>query len=99
MFQILQRKLPYEGNIPGARGHKKIVIPKGTTVYVITYGHKVYWCAYLDEADARKTMAGLEATVRGECKRTIDLDNLVAWNFKYDMPKRIHRPGVPKQSA
>ena len=83
-FQIRPHTLPYDGAIPGAPGHKKIVVPSGTTIYCIKYHTKFYWCGYLDEEQAAKALIGLESN-------NIPLDVLVAWNFKAAIPKRIAR--------
>jgi hypothetical protein len=83
-FQIKTLTLPHEGIIPGAPGHKKIVVPSGTTIYCIKYRTKFYWCGYLDEQQAAKCLRGLESN-------DIPLDVLVAWNFKAAIPKRIAR--------
>ena len=92
IFQIKSYRLPHEGIIPGARGHKKVVIPEGTKVFCIVYGTKIFWAAYLDEPTAVKVAKSLEDTVEGRNKRTISLETLVAWNFKDAIPKRISRP-------
>ena len=91
-FQIKHYMLPKDGNIPGARGHKKQVIPRGTKIYCIVYGTKIYWAAYLNEAQAIECVKGLTKTVDGEYKRSIDLKTLVEWNFKDTIPTRIVRP-------
>jgi hypothetical protein len=90
-FQIKQYMLPHDGSMPGARGHKKVVVPRGTKVYCIVYGTLIYWCTYLHMQDAIVAMHGLEGTVNGKYKRTIDLQSLLAWNFKSSIPKRVFR--------
>lgn len=90
-FQLKHYILPHDGIIPGARGHKKILVPTGTKVYCIVYGTKIYWCAYLHEAQAIKCMAGLEATIQSSARRHIELGTLIAWNFKYTIPRRVAR--------
>ena len=91
IFQIKQYLLPHDGVIPGAAGHKKIVVPRGTKVYCIVYGTKVFWCAFLKETSALHVAKGLEDCVEGRAKRTIELNTLLAWNFKDAIPKRVHR--------
>ena len=91
-FVIKECCLPHPGVIPGARWHKKIVIPEGETVYCIVYGMRFFWAVYLDKEQAEKAMQGLEDTVSGKARRKIDLPNLVAWNFKSEFPKRVVRP-------
>lgn len=90
-FQIKHYMLPHSGIMPGARGLKKVVVPAGTKVYCIVYGTKIYWCCYLHEADAMRTMQVLEDTVNGRASRTIDLHILIAWNFKSSFPTRVYR--------
>jgi hypothetical protein len=94
LFMLRHVPLPHDGVIPGARGHKKIVVPKGTEVFCITPcvdRVRMFWCAYLKEDSAQKTLEGLTKTVVGPARRQISYENLVAWNFKYEIPKRIHR--------
>jgi len=91
-FQLKHYLLPHDGLIPGARGHKKRVIPAGTKVYCIVYGTQIFWAAYLDESQALATMAGLQASVNGTARRNIDLNTMLAWNFKHSIPRRIARP-------
>ena len=91
VFHLKHYMLPHNGVMPGARGLKKVIVPAGTKVWCIVYGTKVYWCAYLHLSDAEKCLQGLKETVWGQGKRTIDLDTLLAWNFKDAMPKRIYR--------
>lgn len=91
-FQVKRYTLPHDGIIPGARGHKKIVIPRGTKVHCIAYGTKLFWAAYLDEPTALRVAASLDDTASGRSKRSIALDTLVAWNFKDAIPTRISRP-------
>lgn len=86
MFQIKHYMLPHDGVMPGARGLKKIVVPKGTKVYCIVYGTLIYWCTYLHMQDAMVCLHGLEKTLK-----TMPLDTLVAWNFKHAIPKRVFR--------
>ena len=91
-FRIKHCTLPRTGTIPGARGHKKQIVPAGTQVFCITYNYtRYYWAAYLTEHQALTCMAGLEATVSGTARRSIDIDTLVAWNFKSAIPTRIVR--------
>lgn len=97
MAQDLQLKhfmLPHDGVIPGARGYKKQIIPKGTKVYCIVYGTKIYWCAYTNEVHAMTVMGNLQASVNGNARRNIDLQTLIAWNFQSAIPKRIAREGL-----
>lgn len=91
MFTLIRKSLPHDGIMPGARGLKKVVVPKGTSVFCIMYKDKNYWCAYLKSESAIKCMEGLLATTEGTARRQIDIDTLVAWNFKYEVPKRIFR--------
>jgi hypothetical protein len=91
MFQIKLYRLPHEGVIPGARGHKKRVIPAGTKVYCIAYGTLIYWCAYLKEDQALRVLQGLTATVTKGARRYIPIETLVEWNFSWNMPRRICR--------
>lgn len=92
MFQIKRYTLPHDGIIPGARGHKKVIVPAGTKVHCIVYGTMIYWAAYLNEEQALTCLRGLEETISGKARRTIKLDTLVAWNFKDRVPTRIVRP-------
>lgn len=94
MFQIKHYRLPHEGIIPGARGHKKIVIPRGEKVWCIVYGTKIFWCAYLNDGTAKGVAESLRKTVTGEAKRQIPLPTLLAWNFRDAIPTRIHREGT-----
>lgn len=94
LFQLRRVKLPHDGVIPGAAGHKKIVVPKGTEVFCITpcVDHvRMFWCAYLKEESAQTVLEGLTKTVNGPSRRRIDYPTLLAWNFKYQIPVRIHR--------
>ncbi len=90
-FRIRTFLLPHEGIIPGAAGHKKIVVPKGTRVYCIVYGTLIYWCAYLNEEQASKCMRGLEASTDVHARRYIPLETLLTWNFGRGIPRRICR--------
>lgn len=94
MFTIKHISLPHDGIIPGARGHKKITILKGTKVYCICYGYRYFWAVYLDEQTAKEVATSLEATTKPEARRHIALDTMVAWNFKTEIPKRVSRPKV-----
>lgn len=60
-FQLKNYVLPHDGQMPGAGPYKKVVVPKGTKVYCIVYGTKIYWCAFLHEADALRCLNGLES--------------------------------------
>ena len=91
MLQLKRYLLPHDGIIPGARGHKKQIIPKGTKVWCIVYGTLVYWCCYTDEAHATVVMNNLQASIDGKARRNIDLRNMLAWNFKDSIPKRVAR--------
>jgi hypothetical protein len=91
MFKIEKRRLPHEGIIPGARGHKKIVIPEGTEVYCIVHGSLFFWAAYLNEDTARTVARNLEETTKSAGRRYIPFKSLLAWNFKSSIPVRIHR--------
>jgi hypothetical protein len=90
-FHLKPYALPHDGVIPGARGHKKQVIPAGTKVYCIVYGTKIYWAAYLDEQQALRCMNNLQASVNGQARRNIELNTMVAWNFKDAIPRRVVR--------
>jgi hypothetical protein len=92
MFQLKHLMLPHQGVMPGARGHKKVVVPAGTKVYCIVHGTLMYWAVYLDEAQARHALEGLEATASGRARRNIQLDTLLQWNFTSQFPKRVVRP-------
>lgn len=92
MFDVKSRRLPHAGVIPGARGHKKIVIPKGTTVWCVEYGGMFFWAAYLDEQSAITVAESLQATIQPSARRHIPLGTLLAWNFKLTIPVRISRP-------
>ncbi len=92
LFQVKSHILPHEGIIPGARGHKKITVPRGTTVYCIAHGTRLFWAAYLDEPTATKVARNLTDTVEGRSRRPIPLDTLLTWNFKTAIPSRISRP-------
>lgn len=85
-FQIKHYLLPHDGVMPGARGHKKVTIPRGTRVYCIVYGTKIYWCTFLHMQDAMVCLQGLEKTLE-----FTPIDTLVAWNFKFSIPKRVFR--------
>ncbi len=91
IFQLKHYVLPHDGVMPGARGYKKVIVPRGTKVYCIVYGTVMYSCVYLHEADAMKCMQGLQDTVSGRARKTIPLDVLVDWNFQYAIPKRVFR--------
>lgn len=99
-FTIERLLLPHVGIIPGARGHKKVEVAKGTHVYCITYGSRLYWSAYLSESQAIECLTELEEVVNGtglrrgrrRKVRQIPLDTLVAWNFTWKFPVRICRP-------
>lgn len=92
LFQIKHYALPHDGIIPGARGHKKVIVSRGTKVYCIVYGTLVFWVAYLDEPNALRVAQELENTTLPSARRQIDLKTLIAWNFKDAIPKRISRP-------
>ena len=89
MFQIKHYLLPHDGLMPGARGYKKVTIPKGTRVYCIVYGTLVYWCTFLHMQDAMVCLKGLEHTVY--TRKTIDINSLLSWNFRHSIPKRVFR--------
>lgn len=86
-FLVIQRRLPHPGIIPGARGHKKITIPAGEQVWCIQHlaTRKLYWACYLNEQDAHRCADGL-------VKNDIPMESLIAWNFKFEFPKRVSRP-------
>lgn len=91
MMEIRLKRLPHDGIIPGARGHKKIVIPKGTAVYVIMCGSVMFWCAYLNEASAQKCLDGLRKSLDSSYRRHIPLSTMLAFNFQHGVPARVHR--------
>lgn len=90
-MQVLKLRLPHQGTIPGARGHKKISVPTGTEVYCIVHSGRFYWCAYLDEAAAQECMTNLLAQTHEQARRHIPLATLLAWNFHFTIPQRIAR--------
>jgi hypothetical protein len=90
-FEVKAYPLPHDGIIPGARGHKKIVIPRGTQIYCITYQDRKFWCGYLKEDSAKEVANNLENSLNPDARRHIPLETLVAWNFKSKIPLRIHR--------
>lgn len=94
IFQVEEIKLPHDGVIPGAAGHKKITVPKGTRVYLIREPRsgKYFWCGYLYIKEALETAKSFVETIKPEHKRHIPLNTLIEWNFKGMIPKRIHRP-------
>lgn len=94
-FTVKALTLPHNGIIPGARGHKKIVVPEGTRVYCIVHDHRFFWAAYLDEPTALQVAASLDDTADGRSKRPISLATLLDWNFRYSFPTRICRPASP----
>lgn len=91
-FQLKHYILPHDGIIPGARGHKKIVVPQGYKVYCIVHGTKIFHAAYLNEGQALEVMKNLQLSVDGKARRNIDLRTMVAWNFKSSIPIKIVRP-------
>jgi hypothetical protein len=91
-FDIRPLPLPHKGIIPGAAGHKKVEIPKGTMVYCIMHGPKYFWAVYLHKAEAEEVAETLEATITGRAKRSFDLPTMLAWNFKIAFPERVSRP-------
>ncbi len=91
MLQLKHYMLPHQGVIPGARGHKKQTVPAGTKVWCIVYGTLVFWCAYLDEQQAAKVLLALQASIDGKAKRNINLETMLAWNFRRSIRKRIGR--------
>ena len=91
MFQLKHYALPHDGIIPGARHHKKQVIPAGTKVWCIAYGTLMYWAVYQDEAHALKVMKVLQATVDGNARRTMPMKTMLEWNFSSKFPRRVVR--------
>jgi len=91
MFQVEHKPLPHQGVIPGARGHKKVLVPQGTKVWVITYGRLMFWAAYQTEAQAKTCRDNLQASVDGKARRNIPLQTMLAWNFKGQFPTRVVR--------
>lgn len=95
-FTVRERPLPHDGIIPGARGHKKEIVPKGTSVWVIMYERVYFWACYQTEASAQRCAKALDESVTGKAHRTIDLSSMLAWNFKREFPTRVHREGVKR---
>jgi hypothetical protein len=91
MLRLKQCVLPHPGVIPGARGHKKQIIPAGTQVWCIVYHNKYYWAVYQTEEQAQMCLSNLLAIVEGRARRFTPLDTLVAWNFSTTFPKRVVR--------
>jgi hypothetical protein len=86
LFQLKHYALPHDGIIPGARGHKKQIIPAGTKVWCIVYGTLMYRAVYQDEQHALKVMQELQNTAEGKARRT-----MLEWNFSSRFPKRVVR--------
>ncbi len=91
-FHVKHYSLPHDGVIPGAAGHKKVVVSRGTKVYCVVYGTKIFYCAYLYEKEALTVAKSFEETIDPNHKRHIPLKTLIAWNFKDAIPKKVHRP-------
>lgn len=90
-FGIVEQHLREPGIIPGARGHKKEVIPVGTKVYCIMYGRKYFWCCYLNERQAIQCRNGLESNLLPSARRRLTLEQILDWNFRYSIPTRVAR--------
>jgi hypothetical protein len=88
MLRVVEERLPHVGIIPGARGHKKVVIPKGTSVFCVRYYTKYFWAAYLDRKSAQHTCETFK-----KCK---SMEVLLEWNFMQEFPTRIIRSKEPK---
>lgn len=91
-MEVRQRPLPRDGVIPGARGHKKIIVPKGTAVWVIEHRFLLFRCVYLNKEQADTCLKGLQDTVEGRTRRPMTLQTLLDWNFKQEFPTRVARP-------
>lgn len=92
-LQVKIVKLPHPGIIPGARGHKRITISKGTTIYCIRdrdTGHW-FWCGYLSMASAIQSARNFVSATRPQARHQIPWDTLVAFNFKPFIPYRVAR--------
>lgn len=92
-FQLKHLLLPHQGVMPGAAGHKRVLVPPGTKVWCITHGTLIYWASYLDEAQARCALENLTASA---ARRNHPLQTLLEWNFSGRFPKRVVRPPAPK---
>lgn len=93
-LQVKVVKLPHPAAIPGARGHKKISIPTGTTIYAIRDRDtgKWFWCGYLSMASAIQSAQNFVAATQTTANRhNIPWDTLIAFNFKSFLPYRISR--------
>lgn len=90
-FVIQEVKLPHEGIVPGARGHKKIVYPKGTTIYVLKYQDKYFYCGYIYFKEILLVAKAFVQQIDPAYKRHIPLKTLIEWNFRRAIPSRIHR--------
>jgi hypothetical protein len=88
IFDIKPFVLPHNGIIPGARGHKKQVIPAGTPVWCITYDEYMYWACYLNEEQALTVRSNLEDWIEREDK---SVSTVLVWNFKKSFPTRVAR--------
>lgn len=82
---VRQRTLPRDGLIRGARGHKQIVVPKGTTVWVIEHNYLLFHTVYLNKEQADTCLKGLTTGKR------LDLHTLIQWNFTSAFPTRVAR--------
>src|SRR5262245_39754556 len=96
---VRPRILPVDGKIPGGRGRKLVLIPKGTQVWCIMYERRFYWAAYLSKEEAVKCAGQLESYLDPKHKRHMSLETLLAWNFTHAVPIRIVRPGDKKEEG
>lgn len=96
-FKVVPVLLPHQGIIPGARGHKKITIPRGTKVFAIQHIVRYFHTVYLSETEANTVRESLEDTVEGRTKRQIPLRTMLEWNFKLAIPTHVCRPKTEKQ--
>lgn len=90
-FTIRELKIPHDGIIPGAAGHKKVIVSRGTRIYVVCHGQKYFGCGYLYFAEALEVTKNFVATLDPSHKRHMPLETLIQWNFKCVIPTRIHR--------
>lgn len=84
--------LPHDGIIPGARGRKKQIIPRGTQVWCIVHERRhFYWACYTNQEHAAMVLKNLQDCAEGRARRSIPLHTLLAWNFKRSVPTRVCR--------
>lgn len=93
-FTLEELKLPHNGIIPGAAGHKKVIVSKGTKVYAVKYERRYFTCVYLYKSEAEGVIRSFEETIKPDTRRHIPLTRLIEWNFRYSIPTRVNRPRV-----